>query len=107
MRVPPATVSAMLFVCALPVAAQRLSDFITPQPLPRGRVLIVGFLGGFERWDDEHRGVRKVALELRSKGFFAETAGNHSRRTALEFIHRALDKNADGRIDPEEAAAAR
>jgi pimeloyl-ACP methyl ester carboxylesterase len=107
MRVRLATVSVVLVVSALPAAAQRLSDFITPRPLPRGGVLIVGFLGGFEHWDDQHRGVRKVALDLRSKGFFAETAGNHSRRTALEFIRRALDANGDGRIDPEEAAVAR
>ncbi len=73
----------------------------------RGSVLIIGFLGGFEQWDDEHRSVRKVALDLRARGIFAETVSNHRRATALEFIRRALDSNSDGRIDADEARAAR
>src|SRR6478609_2229725 len=94
----------------VPLAGQRLSDFITPHPLPPGSVLVVGFLGGFETWNDEHRSVRKLALRLRSSGLpnvFSETAGNHHRRAAVRFIERALDTNGDGRIDPRETAAAR
>jgi hypothetical protein len=63
---------------------QRLADFTTPQPVPAGSTLVMGFLGGFERWDDEHRGVRRVVLRLRRRpGVYAESAGNHRRRTAL------------------------
>jgi hypothetical protein len=104
---PEALSLTLLALSALPVAAQRLSDFITPQPIPAGGVLVVGFLGGFEHWNDGHRGVRKVAMDLRSRGFFAETVGNHRRHAAVEFIRRALDRNGNGRIDPDEAAAAR
>jgi pimeloyl-ACP methyl ester carboxylesterase len=96
-----------LLVCAFPAVAQQLSDFVAPQPVPTGSTLVVGFLGGFDRWDDPHRSVRKVVLHLRSRGLYAETAGNHSYRTALKFIRLALDTNHDGRIDPSEASAAR
>ncbi len=69
--------------------------------------MAVGFLGGFEHWNDEHRGVRKLALDLRERGIFAETASNHRRETAVEFVKRALDRNGDGHIDAGEAARAR
>ncbi len=95
---------------ALPLPAQRLADFTTPQPLPPGSVLVVGFLGGFEDWNDSHRSLRKLALDLRSSGvpnIFAETAGNHHRRTALRFIERSLDTNRNGHIDPDETAVPR
>ena len=91
----------------LPGFAQRLSDFTIPQPAPAGSVLVVGFLGGFERWDDEHRSVRKLALDLRSRGLLADTASNHHRKAALKRIRRALGANRDGRIDADEAARAR
>lgn len=88
--------------------AQRLPDFTAPQPLPAGSTLVVGFLGGFEHWDDDHRGVRKVALNLRTiPHVYADTAGNHRRRTALKAILRALDTNRDGRIDDAERTSAR
>ena len=96
-----------LVIFAVPAFAQRLSDFTTPQPLPSGGVLVVGFLGGYEHWNDEHRSVRKLAERLRSHGLFAETAGNHNRETAVRMIRRALDTNGDGRIDAREAARAR
>ena len=100
-------VVTLLGLCA---AGQHLSDFATPQPLPPGGVIVVGFLGGYDNWHDPHRGVRKVALDLRSRGIpnlFVETAGNHHQHTALKLIRRALDTNRNGRIDPEEAARAR
>lgn len=104
-RISASLISLVFF--AVPAFEQRLSDFTTPQPLPSGGVLVVGFLGGFEHWNDEHRSVRKVAESLRSHGLFAETAGNHNRETAMRMIHRALDTNGDGRIDAGEAARAR
>lgn len=100
----------MWMLIGLCAAGQRLSDFATPQPLPSGGVLVVGFLGGVERWNDMHRGVRKVALDLRSRGIpnvFVETAGNHRREVVRRFLRRALDTNGDGLIDANEAAAAR
>jgi pimeloyl-ACP methyl ester carboxylesterase len=102
--------AAMMASFAALGAAQRLSDFTTPRPMPSGSVLVVGFLGGFERWDDDKRSVRKLALDLRSRGlgnWFAETAANRHRRAALKLITRALDTNGDGRLDAGECAAAR
>lgn len=98
---------ASLSICMPPMAAQSLADLVTPRPMPSGSALIVGFLGGFDRWDDHRRGVRKVVLDLRSRGLFAEAIGNHRYRTALKFIRHALDTNRDGRIDAREASAAR
>jgi hypothetical protein len=90
--------------------SQELKDFTTPRPLPPGSILVVGFLGGFERWNDEQRGVHKVAQNLRELGIphvYAETAGNHHQRIAMKMIRAAIDTNHNGRIDRDEAAAAK
>jgi pimeloyl-ACP methyl ester carboxylesterase len=101
-----ATVASLL-ICVRPATTQGLADLTTPQPIPSGSVLVVGFLGGFDRWDDPNRSVRKVVLDLRSRGIFAEAVSNHKYRTALRFIRLALDTNRDGHIDAREAAAVR
>jgi len=98
---------AALLTCSHTAVAQGLADYATPRPVPPGRSIVVGFLGGFDRWDDPHRGVRKVVLDLRSRGLYADSASNHRYRTALKFLRQALDTNRNGRIDPPEAAAAR
>jgi pimeloyl-ACP methyl ester carboxylesterase len=88
--------------------AQRFSDLAVPTPIPPGSTLVVGFLGGYERWDDEHRSVRRLVLKLRSRrGVFAESISNHNQRVALKLIRRALDTNHDGRLDETERANAR
>jgi hypothetical protein len=49
----------------------------------------VGVLGGFERWNDQHRGIVKVANALRSlnlPGVYVATVENHRQRVALESI---------------------
>lgn len=101
----------LLFLIVSPsVRAQRLRDFVTPQPLPEGSTLVVGFLGGIEPWNDAHRGVRKVTLDLRalrSQKVFAETVENRHVNRALEFIYRALDTNGDGILAENERASAR
>jgi pimeloyl-ACP methyl ester carboxylesterase len=81
-----------------------------PPPPPANRTVIIGFLGGFERWNDEHRGVRRVALDLRARGdldVIAETFGNHHRAAAMAFLRRLLDTNGDGKLDANERASAR
>lgn len=104
-----ATVLGMagILVCTALAAEPRvrLRDLVTPVPAPRGSVIVVGFLGAWERWDNEKRSVRKLALRLRERGIpgvFVETAGNHSRKTIRQFLHKALDQNRNGRIDPDE-----
>jgi hypothetical protein len=51
--------------------------------MPPGSVLIIGFLGGFEHWNDEHRSA------------------------AVKLLYDALDTNGDGRLDAAECASAR
>ena len=91
------TLAVLLLAFASAAAGQSLRDLQVPKPLPDGSVLVIGFLGGFEKWDDPHRGVRKVALNLRSlrlPGVYAETIENHRRGLALKLIKRtALSAN--------------
>lgn len=105
-------VVALLLVLSLTAGAAlrlRRKDITTPAPLPPGSLLVVGFLGAWESWDNEKRSVRRLALELRDKGLpgvYVETAGNHSRRTVLRFVREALDANRNKKLEPEEARAA-
>jgi len=97
----------MVFGCTIS-CAQRLSDMTTPVPLPPGSTLVIGFLGGYEPWNDEHRSVRRLVLSLRQRpGVYAESISNHRRRVALSLIRRALDTNRNGRLETQEKAAAR
>ena len=99
-RVAIATLSA----CVL--SGQSLSQLSTvPIPMRAGDALILGFLGAWERWDDEHRGVRKLALRLRSQGLHVETVSNHKRGVALKLIRQALDANRDGRLSDTERSS--
>src|ERR1700693_579389 len=94
----------------LPLSAQRMKDFTTPTPLPPGSTLVIGFLGGIEKWEVETHSVRKLALELRNRnlpGVYVETVENHYRGYAIELIKKALDENRDGRLDDNERHAAR
>lgn len=99
--------AALLLAPSLSRAEHRLTtrDFQAPVPLPKGSLLIVGFLGAWEDWDNDKRSVRKLALSLRAMnlpGVYVETAGNHQRRVVLRFIRQALDSDRDGKLSPEE-----
>ncbi len=67
----------------------RIQDVVTPRPIPRDSCLVVGFLGGRDAWNDETKGVRQLALELRRRGFFTETFENRRRGVALELVRGA------------------
>lgn len=87
--------------CASNAAGQSMRDFQIPRPAPRDSVLVLGFLGGFERWDDPHRGVRKVALDLRSRALpdvYAETIENHRHELAVKLIKGAIGGYSHSRI---------
>lgn len=89
---------------------QRYQDFTAPTPLKEGDLLILGFMGGRESWDNEKRGVRKLALKLRSMnlpGVHVETVENKKRKLAVELIRNAFDRDRDGRLDARERASAR
>jgi hypothetical protein len=92
------------------VCAQRYEDFITRTPLKEGDVLIIGFMGGRESWDNHQRGVRKLALRLRSinlPGVHVETVENKKRWLAVELVRNSFDRDWDGRLDQRERACAR
>lgn len=103
---------AALIAIACPLNADRKldrKDIQTPAPLPEGSLLIVGFLGAWEEWDNPKRSVRKLALKLREQNIpnvFVETADNHSRTTVRKFIREALDSNRNGKLDVDETRRA-
>ena len=88
--------------------AQRFSQLATSTPLPAGSTLVIGFLGGYDRWNDEHRSVRQLVLKLRERpGVYSESISNHHQALALRLIREAFDTNQNGRLDPDEIAGAR
>ena len=88
--------------------AQRLSDLSVPAAIPAGETLVLGFLGGFERWDDANRGVRQLMLRLRdTPGFHADSLANRRAKVADRLILRAFDRNRNGKLEPDERSSAR
>lgn len=82
------------------------SGWSLPAPLPRGSMVVVGFLGAWERWDDDRRSVRKLALRLREPGLprlYVETAGNHDRKRVRQILLKSLDRDGNGKLSREEA----
>ena len=89
---------------------QRYYHFTTRTPLQNKAILIIGFLGGREPWDNDKRPVRKLALKLRSLNLpevYVETVENKKRDLALQLIENAFDRNRDGQFDEQERASAR
>jgi len=87
-------------------AGQRYRDFTTKTPLEAGQILIIGFMGGREPWNNEDRNVRKLALKLRSlPNLKVETVENRKRKLAIELIQHAFDRNSDGQLDETERAS--
>lgn len=82
----------------------------TPTPLNDDQTLVIGFLGGRQRWDDDSRGVRQLAVKLDEMSLpkvEIETFQNRRRDLAMEFIHKALDRNEDDNLGSQERASAR
>jgi pimeloyl-ACP methyl ester carboxylesterase len=99
--------AALLFIASAARADRRFDpkDAASKVPLPKGSLLVVGFLGGWEEWDNPKRSVRKLALSLRDRnlpGVFVETAGNHDRAAVLKLIRKAMDQNRNRKLDAEE-----
>lgn len=110
---PAFRVAFLLLVLCFGAAAsskyQEFSDFTTPLPLKKGDVLVLGIVGGWERWDRE-RLVRTIALDVRAKhyqGVYAETVENHHMELARELLVKAFDTNRDGALDADEKSHAR
>ena len=105
-----AAVLCLVLSSCVAVHAQRYSDFTMPAPLGEGDTLIVGFMGGRESWDNDKRGVRKLALRLRAMnlhGVHVETVENKKRRLAVELVRNAFDRDRDGVLDERERSSAR
>jgi hypothetical protein len=95
--------------CIFP-RGQRYRHFTTPTPLAPGQILIIGFMGGREPWNNDDRNVRKLALKLRSRnepGVCVETVENKKRSLALELIKNAFDIDRDGKLDDRERSSIR
>ena len=98
----------LAIVTSVAMCAQSFRDFTTSLPLRKEEVLVIGFLGGLEKWNDANRSVRQTALRLREiPGVRAETLANRNVRLARKLVKRALDANRNGKLDASERAAAR
>lgn len=89
---------------------QTFSSFTTPLPLKPGDTLVIGFLGGWDPWNEPNRLIRRICLHLREKQLphtYIETVENHHRPLAEKLVQRAFDFNQNGRLEPSEAAQAR
>ena len=89
---------------------QKFSDFTAATPLAEGDTLVIGSLGGWEKWNEPKRGVRKFALRLREKnlpGVHVDTVENRRRGIALELVKKAFDRDGDSQLSAEEAGSAR
>ncbi len=77
---------------------QRYDHFTTWTPLPKGAALILGIMGGREPWNNDQRGVRRLALKLRKiapESLHVETVENKKRQLAVELIRNCLDRDQD------------
>jgi hypothetical protein len=89
---------------------QQYFHLTTPTPLNDEQTLIIGFLGGRQRWDDDSRGVKQLAVKLDEMSLpevEIETFQNRRRELAMEFIEKALDSNEDNFLDLQERGSAR
>lgn len=80
---------------------QVFSDFVTPMPLPEGHVLVLGIVGGWERWDNPVRVTRRIALNVRDRnlpGVHVETVENHKLYLAEELIRKAFPRKEQARL---------
>lgn len=95
----------MLATCA----SVQLPDLETVREAPPGACVVVGFLGGMDAWNDDTKGVRELALELRDvdRYIYTETFENRRIPLALAFVERMLDADHDGTVSADETRRAR
>lgn len=71
--------------------------------MPGGEPVVIGFLGGWDRWNDPRRSVPELTGKLAAlPGVHAAAISNHRLGTALDLVKKALDSNADGVLDQAE-----
>lgn len=89
---------------------QTFEDFATPLPVKPGETLVLGIVGGWERWDNPGRCIRRTAIEIKRQqrpGVHVETVENHKLDLGEQLIRRAFDFDRDGSPSREEAAQAK
>lgn len=105
-----------LLICCTASAAhadsrnQNFDDFVTPLPVKPGETLVVGIVGGWERWDNPARAVRRTAIAIKRRelrGVWVETVENHKLDLAERLVRVAFDFNRDGKLGEDEARQAR
>jgi len=72
--------------------------------------IVIGFVGGFVRHDNQHHGPVLLAQRIRPafpKDTYVRVFENRRRKSAYDAIIRLLDANHDGVLSPEEKARAR
>ncbi|HEX9636686.1 MAG TPA: hypothetical protein VGB99_04070 [Acidobacteriota bacterium] len=87
------------------LGAQDLEQVLPAEKLGAGDLLVIGFQGGWKRFDDAELGPRRVKLWLDQRamaGLHAVSFANKRRQVALELIRRCVDRNGDGLLQPEE-----
>jgi pimeloyl-ACP methyl ester carboxylesterase len=88
---------ALLLAWPMVAGAQHRKDFTTPTPLPPGDTLVIGFLGGIEKWKDiNRRPVNELARRLRESGLsgvYVETAEHRHRDEVLKLIEDAAGRD--------------
>lgn len=99
---------------ALPVIAAGRGEKVgwsgPPAAATQQQVLVLGFMGGRDRHDDDRVGVGRFATRLREMGLpcvRVATIENTRRDQALKMVLRALDRNGDGKIDSRERESTR
>jgi pimeloyl-ACP methyl ester carboxylesterase len=106
--------TAALLLCSTYLAAdsreQQFSDFTTPLPVAAGETVVLGVVGGWERWDNPVRAIRRTAVLVKRQrlaGVHVETVEHRRLELAETLLRRAFDFNADGRLTRDEAVRAR
>ncbi len=100
---------ATLCACTL-LKRQAYHDFSISTPLAPDHVLVLGIVGGVERWNDDSRGVPKLAARLRALRLprvSVETVENHRLELAVRLVRNAFDHDGDGRLDAGERQSSR
>jgi len=72
-------------------------------------MLVLGFMGGRDSWRTRNN-LQRLASQLRGMKHLSlqvETLENRKRELAIQLIQKALDRNENGKLEPEERTSAR
>ncbi len=78
---------------------------VTGTPSASQKIIVIGFVGGFARHDDQKHPEVQFATYLRERyrsRISAEVFGNHHGRKALRHVLRLLDRDGNGRLSVDE-----